>query len=253
MRIGSFNIKDDYINRKGGIRKNGTSNSLIVSNIILKNNFDIIGCQELTYKFKKLMKKKLSDYKFYGNYRFGNLFARLPYNENNNIITNKKVIFKKTYKLPMFPKKFDDLKVLIKKHALLPRIATLVIFEYNDELICIINTHLNNRIPDIREKQLKKLIKIIDIYYKKYPIIITGDFNMEASVKIFKDFINNLEKYNLKHVDFIKNTFRNNEGVNYSLDHIFIPNYWKVKYTKIINSKGSSDHNYLCVDVEVKN
>ncbi len=251
VKIGSFNIKDDIVNRRGGLREDGISNVDIITDIILKNKIDLIGCQELTCKLKNCLKKKLIGYNFYGRYRLGSLLCRIPYNENNNIITNKKVLFSKTYRLPLFPPKYSDLKVLIKKRALFPRICTVILFEHNDKKICMINTHLNNRIPDLRRNQLVKLKKIIDKYCDKYPIILTGDFNMEKSASVLSNFIEEMKDYNLVHVDIKKDKNSRNDLYDVMIDHIFVPSDWKINDYGCMDSLGTSDHDYLYVDVEV--
>lgn len=250
MRIGSFNIKDDLINRRGGLREDGISNVDIITDIILKNKIDIIGCQEMTFNLLNEIKLKLKGYNAYGRYRFSNIFVKIPFNESNNIITNKKVIFNKTYRLPLLPPKYSDIKKLVKKRAVFPRIATVVIFLHEDKKICMINTHLNNRIPDLRERQINKLKKIIN-KFNKYPIILTGDFNMKLGDSVLDNFIDYLKDIGISRVDIEKNKLSKNKLYDEVIDHIFIPSDWKVKKYGMFDSLGSSDHDYLYVDVEV--
>ena len=89
LKIGSFNTKDNSINRKGGMREDGISNADILANQIKENAFDLLGTQELTIKYVNELALRLNGYKFYGSYRYGNLLTKIPFNENNNIITNK--------------------------------------------------------------------------------------------------------------------------------------------------------------------
>lgn len=115
LKIGSFNTKDSYINRNGGLRFDGKSNADIVSSIIKDNSFDILGTQELTIKYVNELALRLENYKFYGNYRYGNLFTKIPYNENNNIITNINVKSKETVWLPWVADNSQIYKDLLQK------------------------------------------------------------------------------------------------------------------------------------------
>ena len=104
--IGSFNTKDNKLHMC-----NGKNDAKKVSKIIKKEAFDFLGTQELTVNYTKQIKEKLGDgYTFCGNYRFGNLLAHIPYNENNCIITKQNVIYNETIRLPWIPKKITELK-----------------------------------------------------------------------------------------------------------------------------------------------
>ena len=253
MKIGSFNTKDNSINSHGGIRNDGTSNALIVSEIIKENEFDLLGTQELTINYVNAIKLQLKNYKFYGNYRYGSLLKRMPYNENNNIITNKKVIEEKTFHLPWIANNFNDLKDIIIKMSIMPRIATTIIFDNgNNNFMCMINTHLDYQVPSIQIRQLEELKKIIKKYSDIYPTIITGDFNMEVGNEKFDSFINNIKEFGISHVHIEGDTWHNNGGINKNLDHIFIPSDWAINDAGIIGSKGTSDHDLIYVDAKVK-
>ena len=92
IRVGTMNVKDYKINRDGGIQEDGTNNAKLVSDIIKEKEFDLLGTQELTIQYVDALKRFLPNYKFYGNYRYGNVLARMPYNENNQIIAKQRVL-----------------------------------------------------------------------------------------------------------------------------------------------------------------
>ena len=119
MTIGTFNTKDNSINRNGGVREDGISNADLVTDIIKENEFDFLGTQELTIKYVNELALRLSDYKFYGSYRYGNLLTKMPYNENNQIITNQNVLVSKTIWLPWIANNFPDLKTSITKMSIM--------------------------------------------------------------------------------------------------------------------------------------
>lgn len=250
MIIGTFNTKDNRINRSGGIRKNGIDNADIISNIIRENKFDFLGTQELTIKYVNRLAIRLHDYKFYGNYRFGNILTLMPYNENNQIITNHNVIYNKTIWLPWIANNLLDFKTSIIKASIMPRVATIIISEDEEHRkVCMINTHLDYQIPSIQAKQLDALKKIIQQYSQDYEIILTGDFNMELGNKIFDLFVNDIND-KLQHINIEGNTWHGNNGEASSVDHIFIPKNWEIKNAGIIDSKGTSDHDAIFAEVK---
>ena len=253
MKIGSFNTQDNSINSHGGVRSDGTSNALIVSNIIKDNKFDLLGTQELTINYVNAIKLQLNNYKFYGNYRYGIFSKKVPYNENNNIINNKKVIEEKTIYLPWIANNFSDLKKSIIKMSIMPRIATIIVFDNgNNNYICMINTHLDYQVPSIQIRQLEELKNIIKKYSNLYPTIITGDFNMEVGNEIFDIFTSNIKDFGISHVHIEGDTWHNDEGISKKLDYIFIPSVWDINDAGIIGSKGTSDHDLIYVDAKVK-
>ena len=168
LKVGSFNMKDNGINRNGGIREDGTSNAKYVANIIKEKEFDLLGTQELTIKYVNELALELHNYQFLGSYRYGNALKFLPYNENNNILTNQKVLETNTIWLPWIANNFPDLKTSIMKASIMPRVATIVVTEDNEHRkICMINTHLDYQVPSIQAKQLEKLKSIILKYSKE--------------------------------------------------------------------------------------
>jgi endonuclease/exonuclease/phosphatase family metal-dependent hydrolase len=250
IRVGTINIKDNKINRNGGIREDGTNNAKLVSNIIKEKNFDLLGTQELTIKYVNELALFLPNYKFYGNYRCGNLLAKIPYNESNQIITKCNVLETKTFWLPWLANNFSDLKNSITKMSIMPRIATIVVFQDEEHRkVCMINTHLDYQIPSIQIRQLKALNNIIQKYSQLYDIILTRDFNMEIGNNIFDLFINDI-KDKLQHVDVYGATWHGANGEETQVDHIFIPKNWKIKNAEIINLKETSDHDAICVNIK---
>lgn len=253
IKIGSFNVKDNSINSKGGMREDGVSNADILANQIKEKEFDLLGTQELTIKYTNELALRLKNYKFYGSYRYGNLLSNIPFNENNNIITNKNVISQNTIWLPWIADNLKDLKKSITKMSIMPRIATIVIV--NDEIhgdICMINTHLDYQIPSIQIRQLQALKKLIEKYSGQYPTILTGDFNMNIDNKNFNKFISDMKANNMKRVEINENTWYDKNDNGKTLDHIFLPKDWNIQNAGIIDLKDTSDHNGIFVEAEVK-
>lgn len=245
LKIASFNIRNND-------KENKEEKANVLADIITKENIDIIGIQEMTKSYESVLKKLLPSYRLYGKYRLGStLFSKIKYNENNAIITNKKVIFSKTIWLPFLADNMKDLKTSIIKKSLTPRIATMLIINDKDlGKIRVINTHLDYKIDNIKAKQLEKLKKIILKYEKKYPVILMGDFNMEQSDKEFKKFIDDLEKNRIKKVKIKENTYGALSGKGNQIDHIFIPADWKVLDCGVLDNRNISDHRPIFVKVE---
>ena len=46
ITVGSFDVKDTKVNRKGGIREDGTSNAKVVSEVIKDVDIDMLGLKK---------------------------------------------------------------------------------------------------------------------------------------------------------------------------------------------------------------
>lgn len=243
IKIGSINTKDNKINRNGGIREDGGNNSIIVANNISKEQFDILGTQELTRNFVNSITEHLTTYKFYGDYRYGDgLISKLPFfkewNENNNIITNRDVISTETVQLPWIPTNPKDLKESIVKASIMPRIATIVLSKANDgEVVCSINTHLDYQISSVQKRQLHFLYNLVSKYVQRYPVTLTGDFNMEIKNPLMNDFKNSIENLGLQRAEINDQTQHEYET---AIDHIFIPKNWDITDAGIVNDEKLS-------------
>lgn len=257
MKIGTLNLRNNKVNREGGLRSDGFSNAKMIANHIINEQFDILGTQELTRNYKKEIMKFLPNYKFYGGYRYGNNIISnsikiiKDYNENNNIITKYKVIKKRTKLLPIIPFNINKLINVIKLKKIFPRIVTIIILEdSNKRKICAINTHLDFKIKDLQKRQLNKLFKIIK-KYRKYPIIITGDFNIEITNDIFNEFIEKLKLLNIYRIDINDKTNDRKFKTKTAIDHIFLSNEFKV-INKGVNDLGDiTDHKEVYVEVYI--
>ena len=256
FKIGILNTRNNKINQSGGLREDGKDNAKLIAKHINESNYLFLGTQELTYNITKRLSGFLDGYNIYGGYRLGNckiirkLFKK--YNESNAVITREKVKRVKNYLLPFFPWNFKDMKLSFKKRSVMPRIATMIILEYDKKEICVINTHLDYYIKSIQKRQLKKLIKIIKKNYQKYEIVLCGDFNLEVKHQIFKDFIQKLEKYNIKRVMVDTKTNSKKFKNKTAIDHIFVPNDWEIIEAQIIsdnNLKGITDHTGIFVNI----
>lgn len=252
LKIGTFNTKDNKTNSHGGLREDGVSNAEIVSNIINKENFDLLGTQELTINYTNEIAMRTGSYKFYGSYRYGNLLKNLPYNENNNIVTKRNVLYNKTIWLPWVANNFKDLKTSIVKMSIMPRIATVVISEDEEHRkICMINTHLDYQVESIQKRQLEALKNLITKYSSEYKVVLTGDFNIEKNQSHFQTFVRDV-KDEIKLVDIEGTTWHGKNGEQKQEDYIFVPKDWSIEDAGIINSENTSDHDIVYASVRQK-
>ncbi|MBP3461414.1 MAG: endonuclease/exonuclease/phosphatase family protein [Bacilli bacterium] len=257
IKIGTVNLQNNKVNRNGGLREDGIDTSKLVAQHIEEEQYDILGTQELTRNFVNNITSNLVKYKLYGNYRYGSslLAKKIPFindfNENNNIITKDEVIEEKTEMLPWIPNNPKDLVISISKASIMPRIVTITITK-NETMgvICSINTHLDYQIPSIQKRQLKFLKQLIKKYSKEYPVILTGDFNMELGTEYFDSFNDELKNMGLKRVEVNEKTNADKFENKTAIDHIFIPNDWKVINSGVKDIPYVTDHKEVYAEVK---
>lgn len=239
MKIMSFNVRNRYrIKNYDGIYKNKDT-VIMLSNYIKENKIDIVCLQEVIESYRDRLTFELKDYTHYSNPRMGkSIFTKIidiikRFNESVNIYTNLDVTNNKNYKLPFLP-------------DIMPRIATRI--DIKDKNITIINTHLSAYNKISKNRQLKKIYKII----KKInnPIILLGDFNINTKSNVLTSFIKKLKLLGIKHMDIQGRTFKKSKR-DMPIDHIFISDSLKVKkLEKIKDIKVSfSDHYPILLEI----
>jgi endonuclease/exonuclease/phosphatase family metal-dependent hydrolase len=252
-RIGTLNCQNNADNRE----KKTEVNARALANHIIEKQYDILGTQELTKGFMKWVNKYLEIYNFYGGYQFGKgLIGKLPiirdYNESAAVVTRKEATNVKTKSLPWFPWNPSDFWKALKKMAIKPRIATVVELEENGKVIYIINTHLDYYIPKLQKKQLDALYEIIKKCTEKGLVSIMGDFNLQITNPMFKEFERKLNGIGIRRVNINAKTNSNKHKTKTAIDHIFIPTAWKIADCGIFETlelEEITDHKALYVDV----
>lgn len=251
IKIATFNVRN---NSKRlfycGVSKNGVDYAKILAHHINRTHIDIIGSQELVSGYIRRLKKLLPLYKFAGEYRKGNKKRIYIANESNSIITKLNIIKTKTKYLPYLPKSI--ISFLKDYLQVIPRIITSALIETNNKnKIYFFNTHLAYTFKDVQERQLKKVLEIIKKQVGKYPIILTGDFNMDIYNPLFKDFIDKLEELNITRVPVNETTHTLVDDP--AIDHIFISKEFKLVNLKIGNEilNSISDHKIIEIEVQI--
>lgn len=263
IRIGTLNAQNNKVNRSGGITEDGVDNTLVLANHIEDTGYYFLSTQELTRVFSNKLLHNLDSYKLYGGYRYGssklvkNIKVFDDFNENNAIITNRKVKDVSTNLLPWFPNNPRDLMDSLKHGSIMPRIVTSTLI--NDRVfgdIYAINTHLDYQLKSVQMRQLKNIYKMISILSKEYPIVLTGDFNMEKGIdEHFDEFILGLDQLGLKRVEVNDKTNGDKYENKTAIDHIFIPKRWMVENAGLINDESLNnltDHKGVFADIKVR-
>ena len=139
----------------------------------------------------------------------------------------------------------------------MPRIVTIT--EINDQNIgniYAINTHLDYQLKSVQTRQLKRIYEIIEILIKNYPVVLTGDFNMEIGIDSqFDEFIGALDKLGLQRVQVNDKTNAEKFSNKTAIDHIFIPKSWTVEKSGLIGDKQLdivTDHKGVFAEVKVR-
>ena len=126
---------------------------------------------------------------------------------------------------------------------------TKVEIEDEGKIISIYNTHLEVRKENVKKRQLNRIVQILK--KDKNPIILTGDFNLKTNKEIFNDFVSELEKLGIKHVDVEDKTLKISK-YHRAIDHIFISNNFKLISKDRITDLDISDHYPVIIKVDYK-
>lgn len=258
MKVMSINCQNNKTNRNGGADISGYDYTSMLSNHILDYEYDIVGTQEMSPKYTEKLEQKLDNYKLSGSYRndfkiLKKIFPKVQeLRENDKIILKGKIINEKTIKLPWIPYNPFELFKSIKRKSLMRRIASGVLLE-TEELgkVYILNTHLDYAIKSVQKRQLRRIYHHLAIKQINYPIIITGDFNLEVGNEIFDKFIGQLSKINIKRVPINDKTNALKYNNKSAIDHIFISNYFDIIDYGIVSDDNLfeiTDHKAIFVE-----
>lgn len=245
--IATINVQNKYkLKKYDGIYKNEDHIKMLFS-LIEQYDLDIIGLQEVNQRyFERLQKYLPHHFSIYGNFRYlksfftKHVYPFSTFNESVPILTNKKVLRKKTKVLPWIS-------------SYVPRIVTIMELDTKEfGPITVLNTHLDYMKINTKKKQLEKLGKIIEKI--KRPVILMGDFNMTVKNENFQLFIKKMESLNINRVEINEATFKKSKS-NIAIDHIFLSNCFKLK--KVILEKNTeyysfSDHYPIIVELSTK-
>lgn len=242
IKIGTLNTQNSKVNRTGGIMSDGKDNALALAQHIESECYYFLGTQELTRVFSKNLLNHLNNYKLYGDYRYGSskmvqcVGMLDSFNESNAIITNRQVLRTATNLLPWLPNNPASLLESLMKGSIMPRIITVAeISDENIGSIYALNTHLDYQLKNVQERQLRSIYEVIKVLKQHYPVVLTGDFNMEVGIDShFDEFIVALDKLGLQRVPVNDKTNAEKFSNKTAIDHIFIPESWTIEKVGLI-------------------
>lgn len=143
------------------------------------------------------------------------------------------------------------------------RICTYALFKHREskQKFWMFNTHFDHIGVEARKNSTILIVEKIDeINTERYPVILTGDFNMEPNNENIKFLLNNLRdsktiSKNKFGPDVTFNGFYFDQPVNKRIDYIFVSNSISVnKYAVLSDSwdlKYPSDHFPVFVSIKL--
>ena len=258
----SINIMTFNIQR--GSHYNSQITPVAVSEIVLSNEIDLFGTQELDVAATRLLCAYLPGYDWFGVGRDDGKES----GESVCIIYNKNkfsLIEQSTFWLSETPdvvgsKSWDSNNI---------RIVTWGKFRRNSDsnIVYLFNTHFDHVSTWAREESSKLLLRKISEIAGKSPVIITGDFNCTSGSQAYKLLVNyyynNLQFYDAMYISSSPNTgpigtynnFTNNNPTE-KIDFIFANPFFNVLTHEIIpdkyNNEFISDHFPVKIQVRAK-
>lgn len=251
--IMTYNIR--YDNPKDG-ENNWHFRKAFLTNQLNYYEPEIFGIQEGLEHQVKYIDSCLSNYEYIGIDRDSNSageYSAIFYNKDIYNVVNQNTFWLSP--TPAKPSKSWD--------ADLNRICTYGLFEHkcSGQLFWVLNTHLDHRSENAREKSAKLILsKIAEINTKDYPIILMGDFNTELDTKPIQDirtFLNTSREKSITKPFGPADTFCGFDITipnKYRIDYIFTSkeNIRVNKYAVIANvenSKYPSDHFPVMIEI----
>lgn len=247
IKVGTLNVQN---------RTKDINSAKALATHIENTGYYFLGTQELTRVFSNELINNLKKYKLYGKRRYGNsnLLKHVKFiddiNESNAIITKETVVNVETDFLPWIAHNPKDLFESVNSGSIVPRIMTIIDIEDEDYgKIYAVNTHLDYQVKNIQINQMKNIYRILKTLRKRYPIVLTGDFNIGIKDEHFNSFIKDLDTLGLKRVPI--NDRLNETAIN----HIFIPKNWIIERSGLIDDSNLStltDNKGIYADIRIK-
>ncbi|WP_034920494.1 endonuclease/exonuclease/phosphatase family protein [Gillisia sp. CAL575] len=221
---------------------------------------DILGTQEGLPHQIKFLNENLDHYKFIGEGRDGGNkgeYTAIFYNSEK-----LKIIDQGTFWLSETPEKISK-----GWNSAYIRICTYGLFQNTKtkEKFWVFNTHLDNKGQEARLQSVDLIAqKIMELNVKKYPFIVTGDFNVEPNdevIKKFEQFTQDSKMMSTKVVFGPNGTFNGfqfSEPVERRIDYIMFGKGFGLsveKYGVLSDSKDlkyPSDHLPVYVEFNLK-
>ena len=256
IKIMTYNIRLDVAS--DGENAWGKRSDFLSSQILFLSP-DVFGVQEARPNQIEDLNAALADYKFIGEGRDGNgkgEFSAIYYNSNSVTLEREN-----TFWLSNTPNEVSK-----GWDAAYPRVCTYGLFSSKKSLqkFWVFNTHLDHVGKEAQKEGMKKVLeKIAKENMDNYPVILTGDFNVESDSEVIAEISNTMLDSEVvtklkfgPHGTF--NAFKYKEPVTRRIDYIFVSKSPKVsvhKYAVLssaIDFKFPSDHFPVFVEIEMK-
>ncbi|MEO8398607.1 MAG: endonuclease/exonuclease/phosphatase family protein [Ignavibacteriaceae bacterium] len=263
MIVMTYNIR--YAGDEKAERINSWNNRKeLVARMIRFHHADLIGVQEALINQLEDLIKLLPEYRWIGVGRDdgkqkGEFSAILYRKDRFELLQDSTFWLSKT---PDGPSKGWD--------AAYPRIVTFAKFKDKStkKIFYQFNTHLDNVGETARENSAKLIRERVDEIEETYPLIITGDFNVNPNSEVYQIMVDTIN-YKRKIYDSEKisvypsygskvsfNDFGKNVLAGNKIDYIFVNDKIKVLQHGIIgdtfNGQYPSDHMPVIVEVIIK-
>jgi len=231
----------------------------VATEIIVNQNIDIVGTQEVLYNQLSDLNNQLKDYDYIGVGREDGKNK----GEFSSIFYNKKrltLVDSGTYWLSETP----DVPGSKGWNAACERVATWGIFNIvnTNQQVFAINTHLDHVSNDARVNGIKLILKQIKKLDKKTPIVLTGDFNSTPDSEVVTYIKNHLidTREIAKETYGPNSTFHNfgkiPENDRNIIDYIFVNEGVEVTKYSVLDEKLDgiflSDHNPVVANIVLK-
>ncbi|WP_197052680.1 endonuclease/exonuclease/phosphatase family protein [Psychroserpens sp. Hel_I_66] len=220
---------------------------------------DILGVQEARPNQIEDLNASLKNYKFIGTGRDGEKkgeYSAIYYNSEKI-----KVEQENTFWLSQTPNEMSQ-----GWDAAYPRICTYGLFTVleNNQKIWVFNTHLDHQGAEAQKEGMKLILeKIQSVNTNDFPVVITGDFNVEPNSEVIAYTTNSFhDTKNLAAITFGSegtfNGFKYNEPATRRIDYILLSKSTNLSvkkyavFSSAVDFKYPSDHFPVFVELEFK-
>ncbi|WP_108823298.1 endonuclease/exonuclease/phosphatase family protein [Dysgonomonas sp. Marseille-P4361] len=233
----------------------------VAAKIVVNENADIFGTQEVLMNQLKDLKERLPEYSAIG-------VGRTDGKEKGEYcaVFYKKNRFKEVESGNFWLSETPDVPGVKGWDAACERVATWAILEDIDskKQLFFINTHLDHMGQVARQEGVTLLLEKAATYSKGLPVIMTGDFNAEPESDVIKHVLDTSNPNYLVHTKDIAETKSGEKGTfhNYGripvekrvfIDYIFVSPSIKVKSHSVVPEKLDdvyiSDHAIVSAEI----
>ena len=240
IRIGTWNIKNNYFNLRKNDRK-----IVAIKELLNRTNLDVLALQDVSGILLDKLEKELElcHYHLDRYLYLNNPMMPTPF-EIHNVVIIKDSFINNTdvLKLKTLSPTASILDVPALKHKY---VSKVYIQDEKDKNIAfdLYNVNLDERV-NVVETQLESLGESLN---KKNPMIVMGSLNISStSIEMAQFRYKFLNKKMLTTIDVSTKTYKYNEE-DEATDHIIIPNWYKVEDVNVVEDYSNVSSHYPVV------